>query len=135
MALPLASHVGRVVCIPVIHPVQITADVAETVHKVYPCIKGRVVKVVGIPGVHGGTTVVTDLDLLAYVSTTVLHATAIAAVNASTAASTDAALSPTLTAAAQPIADTDYISVDYNVTGGASPTVDGAGCLFYIERD
>jgi len=133
MALPLSANVGRVVCVPVIHPVQVTADVAETVHKVYPGIKGRVIKVVGIPGIHGGGTPMTDLDLIPYVSTTALSA-AIAAVNSSTAASTDAVLSPTITGTAT-ITEDDYISVDYDVTGGSTPTADGCGVLFYIARE
>lgn len=137
MALPLSAGVGNVVAIPVIHPKQITADVQETVYKVYPGIKGRIIKVVGVPGIHGGTTVVTDLDLIAYKSTTALHSTAIPAVNASTAASTDAVLSPTLTttAASVAIAEDDYLAVDYDVTGGSSPTIDGAGVIFYIARE
>lgn len=137
MALPLSAGVGNVVAIPVIHPKQITGDVQETVYKVYPGIKGRIIKVVGVPGIHGGTTVVTDLDLLAYKSTTVLHSTAIPAVNASTAASTDAVLSPTLTttAASVAIAEDDYLAVDYDITGGNSPTIDGAGVIFYIARE
>lgn len=135
MALPLSAGVGRVVCIPVIHPVQVTADVAETVHKVYPGIKGRVIKVVGIPGIHAGSVVATDLDLIAYVGTSALNATAIPVVNGSAAAATDALLSPTLTAANQAIGEDDYISVDYDITGGTSPTVDGCGVLFYIARE
>jgi hypothetical protein len=137
MALPLSPAVGSVVCIPVIHPVQITADVAATVHKVYPGIKGRIIKVVAIPGIHGGTTPVTDLDITANKSGTALHSTVIAAVNASTAASTDAVLSPTLstTAATVAIAEDDYLSNLYDVTGGSSPTINGAGVLYYIARE
>lgn len=133
MALPLSAGVGNVVCIPVIHPVQVGADVAETVHKVYPGIKGRVIKVVGVPGIHAGSVVMTDLDLIPYVGTTALSA-AIPVVNSSTAASTDAVLSPTITGTAT-ITEDDYISVDYDVTGGTSPTADGCGVLFYIARE
>lgn len=135
--LPLAPSVGHVVCIPVIHPKQIGADVAAGTHKVYPGIKGRIVKVVGIPGIQGGSTPVTDLDLIVKKNTTSLHSTAIAAVDSSTAASTDAVLSPTLstTAATVAIAVDDYLTVDYDITGGSTPTIDGAGALVYIARE
>lgn len=135
--LPLAPGVGSVVCIPVIHPKQIAADVAAGVHKVFPGVKGRVVKVTGIPGVHGGTTVVTDLDLTVKKNTTSLHASVIAAVDSSTAAATDAALSPTLSGAAADVAIDvdDYLTVHYDLTGGSSPTIDGAGALVYIARE
>lgn len=133
MSLPLAPSVGRVVVVPVIHPVQITADVAETVHKVYPGIKGRVIKVVGIPGIQAGSVVATDLDIIPYISTTALSA-AIPVVNSSTPAATDALLSPTLTGDPE-IGEDDYLSCDYDITGGSSPTVNGAGALFYIARE
>lgn len=134
-ALPLASGVGRVVAVPVIHPAQITADVAETVHKVYPGITGRIVGVQFISGVHGGTVVATDLDMIPYKNTTAL-ASAVPAVDSSTAA-TGASLSATLTATAAQLAITasDYISIDYDITGGTGPTVDGAGAIFYIARE
>lgn len=135
--LPLDASVGNVVAIPVIHPVEIGADVAETVYKVYPGIKGRIIKVVGIPGIQGGSVVATDLDLTFYKSTTVLNSTAVAAVNSSAAASTEAALTATLTttAASVAIGVDDYISIDYDITGGTSPTVNGAGAIFYIARE
>ena len=135
--LPLAPNVGRVVCIPIIHPAQITTTVAAGTYKVYPGIKGRVVKIIGIPGIHAGTTVMTDLDLTVKKNTTALHGTAIPVVNSSTAASTDADLSPTLstTAATVAIAVDDYLDVTYTVTGGNSPTCNGAGVLVYIARE
>lgn len=134
MGFPLSTgNKARVVCIPVIHPKQITADVQETVHKVRPGLKGRVIKVVGVPGIHGGSTPMTDLDLIPYINTTALTA-AIPAVNSSTAASTDAVLSPTITGANAIDVD-DYISVDYDVTGGSTPTADGCGVLFYIALE
>lgn len=134
-SIPLAAGVGDVVAIPVIHPVQIGADVAETVYKVYPGFAGKIVGVQGIPGIQGGSVVATDLDLTFYKSTTALNSTALAAVNSSTAA-TGASLTATLSAteAQLQIAATDYISIDYDITGGTSPTIDGAGAIFYIER-
>jgi len=137
MALTLSPAVGNVIAIAITHPAQITTTVAAGTYKVYPCIKGRVIKLVGIPGVHAGTTVMTDLDLTVKKGTTALHGTAIAVVDSSTAASTDAVLSPTLvaTAATLALADTDYLDVTYTVTGGNSPTCNGAGVIVYIARE
>lgn len=134
-SIPLAAGVGDVVAIPVIHPVQITADVQETVYKVYPGFAGKIVGVQGIGGIYGGTVVATDLDLTFYKSTTALNTTKLAVWNSSTAI-TGASLTATLSAteAQLQIAATDYISIDYDITGGTGPTVDGAGAIFYIER-
>lgn len=135
MANPLHRGVN-VIAVPVIHPVQITADVAETVHKVYPGVKGRIVRVVAQNGIHGGsTTPATDLDIIPYKSTTALSA-AIAARNSSTdATGTSLYASLTSTASALAIAETDYISCDYDITGGSTPTVDGAGAIFWIALE
>lgn len=136
MSIPLSKSVGDVICVPVIHPVQIAADVANTVHKVYPGVVGRIVAIQAIPGIQGGTTVVTDLDITAYKSGTTLNSTPIAAVNSSTAA-TGATLTATISASATvaKLAVTDYLSVKYDVTGGNSPTIDGAGILVYVARE
>lgn len=135
--LPLAPGVGSVVCIPVIHPKQITATVATGTHRVRAGVKGRVVKIEAQPGIHGGSTVVTDLDILVKKGTTSLHATVIAAVDGSTAATTDAALSPELSTTAADVAIDvdDYLTCTYTLTGGSSPTIDGAGVLVYIARE
>lgn len=134
-SIPLAAGVGDVVAVPVIHPVQIAADVQETVYKVYPGFAGKIVGIQGIPGIYGGTTVVTDNDLTFYKSTTALNSTALAVYDSSTAV-TGASLTATLSAteAQLQIAATDYISIDYNLTAGNSPTIDGCGAIFYIER-
>ena len=134
-SLPLSAGVGDIVAIPVIHPVQIAADVAETVYKVYPGFAGKIVGIQGIAGIYAGSTVVTDNDLTFYKSTTSLNSTALAVFNSSTAA-TGASLTATLSAteAQLQIAATDYISIDYNVAGGSSPTIDGCGAIFFIER-
>lgn len=137
MAIPLSPSFGDVLTLFIQHPKQITTTVAAGTYKVYPCVKGRVVKIVGVPGIHAGTTVMTDLDLTVKKGTTALHGTAIAAVDSSTAASTDAVLSPSLvaTAATLAIAEDDYLDVTYTVTGGNSPTCDGAGVIVYIARE
>jgi hypothetical protein len=70
-------------------------------------------------------------------NTTALHATVIAAVDNSVAATTDAVLSPTLstTAATVAIDVDDALCITYDVTGGSTPTIDGAGALVYIVRE
>lgn len=135
--LPLSPGVGDVLTLFIQHPKQITTTVAAGTYKVYPGVVGRVVKLVGVPGIHAGTTVMTDLDLTVKKGTTALHGTAIAAVDSSTAASTEAVLSPTLvsTAATLALAVDDYLDVTYTVTGGNSPTCDGAGVIVYIARE
>lgn len=135
--IPIDPSVGDIVCVLIQHPKQITATVASTVHLVRPGIKGRVVKVTGIPGIQGGTTVVTDLDLTVKKNTTALHSTVIAAVDGSVAAATDAVLSPTLvsTPATLAIGVDDSLSITYTCTGGSSPTIDGAGALVFIARE
>lgn len=135
--LPLSPNVGRVFPIKIVHPSQITTTVAAGTYKVFPGVKGRVVKIVGIPGVHAGTTVMTDLDLTVKKGTTALHGTAIPVVDSSTAAATEAVLSPTLvsTAATLALAVDDYLDVTYTVTGGNSPTCNGAGVIVYIARE
>lgn len=135
--IPLAPGVGDVLCISIRHPVQITTTVAAGTYKVYPGVKGRVVKIIGVPGIHAGTTVMTDLDLTVKKNTTALHGAAIAVVDSSTAASTDAVLSPTLvsTASTLALAVDDYLDVTYTVTGGNSPTCNGAGVNVYVARE
>jgi hypothetical protein len=134
-SVPLAAGVGNIVAITVVHPVQVTADVAETVYKVYPGFAGKIIGVQGIGGIYGGTVVATDLDLTFYKSTTALNTTKLAVWNSSTAA-TGASLTAALAAteAQLQIAATDYLSIDYDITGGTGPTVDGAGAVFFVER-
>jgi hypothetical protein len=135
--LPLSAGVGNVIKLFIQHPKQITTTVAAGTYKVYPGIVGRVIKLMAVPGIHAGTTVMTDLDLTVKKGTTALHGTAIAAVDSSTAASTEAVLSPTLvsTAATLALGVDDYLDVTYTVTGGNSPTCDGAGVIVYIARE
>jgi hypothetical protein len=135
--LPLSAGVGTAFKLFIQHPKQITTTVAAGTYKVYPGIVGRVIKLMAVPGIHAGTTVMTDLDLTVKKGTTALHGTAIAAVDSSTAASTEAVLSPTLvsTAATLALGVDDYLDVTYTVTGGNSPTCDGAGVIVYIARE
>ena len=119
------------------HGKQITADVAATVEPNYLGIYGTIVGVQFHPGIHGGTTPVTDLDMTLKKNTTSLHA-AVAAVDASTLA-VGAALSvdrDTLLATATPaqleVTPSDYLGILYDVTGGSAPTIDGAGATVWI---
>lgn len=121
----------------IVHGATIAADVAATVDPNYPGIYGTIVGVQFHPGIHGGTTVVTDLDMTLKKNTTSLHA-AVAAVDASTLA-TGAGLTvdrDTLLATATPanleITPTDYLGILYDVTGGSAPTIIGAGATVWI---
>jgi len=134
-SIPLAAGVGNVVAIKVVHPATISADVQETVYKVYPGFAGKIIGVQAIAGIYGGTTVVTDNDLTFYKSTTALNSTKLAVYDSSTAI-TGTSLTATLTATEAQLQFTtsDYFSIDYDVTGGSSPTIVGCGAIFYVER-
>ena len=124
---------GDLVVVLVQHPKQITADVAAGVHKV-PCpVKGTVVRVQSIAGIQGGTTPVTDLDITPKKNTTSLCSAVLAAVDSSVA---DEDVEGTLSATAADLACDvgDYFTCGYDITGGSSPTIDGAGVLITIAR-
>ena len=132
---PGGSHPGY--CIPLIETRQVTVDIAfdagPDILVPFPC---RVVGVVGIGTVIGGSTVFTDVDLLVRKfdgsTGTNLVSAAIPVVDSSTlvGGGVEGVLSTTesdLTLAAG-----DRLQLDINITGGSTPTGDGIGALVFV---
>ena len=111
--------------------VQITTTTADVATLVVPC-KCRILTIYG--GVHaaGGSTIMTDLDLTVENGSTDINSTALAVVNSSAVTNT-ANTNPD--SGQDDLAAGDVLHLDATVTGGSSPTADGAYAILWCVRE
>lgn len=127
-----AAPVGDFFCIPIIYTKQVTtADVTTGPTVTTPC-KCRIISMTGQIGVVGGTTVYTDIDLVIKNATESVTIGTIAVWNAS-ATTNGGPCTPT--AAYADLASGDVLEMEIDVTGGASPTVDGVAAYLWCVRE
>lgn len=126
----ISSHVGDMVCFRLL-AAQITATQADEALYRVP-FNAQVVKLVGFCAAIGGTTVMTDLDFVVENGTTDICA-AIPVVDSS-AIVTGATVVVDPTSGQETLSAGDILHLDSTVTGGNSPTADGAGVDVWCVR-
>lgn len=117
--------------VPISYVVQKTADDTSGPTVTIP-VACRIVHAVGYVEAVGGTTVATDVDLVVKNVTQSTTICTLAAVDGSAIVAAGGTASPTSN---DGVNAADVIEVEIDVTGGASPTIDGVHVLLYCVRE
>lgn len=128
-----AADVGDMVCIPLKGAVQQTADNTAIVNVKVP-FACQVVGIEAHAEAIGGTVDPTDYDVTVMNGATDLLSARIPVVNSSTLAATPVSGTLTATEANRHLAADDVLSLDGDITGGTSPTVDGVYANVFVIR-
>lgn len=135
MAIALSPSVGNVVPVVMIRSTNLTATGSDITSKGKAPCKGRIVGVHASARAIGGSTAMSDVDLMVEKGTTDILASAIAVVDGAAVVAGGAYGSLTTTVANLAVEDGDVFTVDATVTGGSSPTCTDIVVTVLIARE